>query len=124
GLPAMIAIVFLLAVTLGLDTPVDFLSQASVDGIRQIADVIFDIGDLNVFSSKISGVDNLQKIVCDLYDRTLAGQRSRSKMLEFRLQISERVQEIASNLADLVPLFQVFVHFTPASFPIASEPQP
>src|SRR5438034_60011 len=120
----MIAIAFFFPFALRAHAAVDLLRQARIDRIGEVPDVVFDVGYLDVFASEVTGIDDLQEIVQDLNDGTFVRKGSRCEMLELRMQGPERLQQFARDVANLIPFFQMLVHFTRASSPTPSEPRP
>src|SRR5437773_1609671 len=91
------------AVAFGSDASVNLHRQARVDGIDQVTDVVFDVGGLQVFPPEIAGIDYRQKIIQDLNDGRLVGQRRRRQVFELRLQLAVRVEQFQRNGSHLIP---------------------
>ena len=77
------------------DAPVDFLGQPGIDRVDQIADVILDVGALDILAAEIAGIDDFQQIIQNLNDRSLVGKRRGCEVLELRLQAAEGLQHLA-----------------------------
>ena len=77
GLPALAAGLAVVAKSAG-----DLLGQAVVQGIDQAADVLADVGTIQVLPPAVAGIEDLPQISQDFDEFAIAGQGAVAEMMD------------------------------------------